>query len=115
VPLSADPNFRPEWRYDKTSNAYARFIKGTAQADRNGAPLVAKNVIIMKTTGKVLDAEGRLSLVTAGSGEATVYHDGLKIDATWKNGDGSSLARFYAADGSEIALTEGNVWIEVVK
>jgi hypothetical protein len=114
VPMSAEPSFRPEWRYDKASNSYTRFIKGVEQDDRVGAPLTAKNIIVMKTTGKVLDGIGRLSLVTAGSGDATVYHDGAKIDATWKNGDGSSLARFYATDGSEIALTEGSVWIEMV-
>jgi len=115
VPLSAEPDFRPEWRYDKAKNFYTRFVKGVLQADRAGAPLVAKNIIVMETTGQVLDDIGRLNLVTAGSGKATVYHDGQKVEAIWKNGDGSALARFYAADGSEIALTEGSVWIEIIK
>lgn len=115
VPMSTDAGYTPEWRYDPSRNIYARYIKNKAQLDRSGAPLEAKNIIVMKTDVKVLDSDGRLSVATAGEGGATIYRNGETIAGTWNNDAGGALARFYGPDGSEVVLTEGNVWIEVVK
>jgi hypothetical protein len=115
VPMSTDAGYTPEWRYDPSRNLYARYIKNKAQLDRSGAPLEAKNIIVMKTDVQVLDSEGRLSVAIAGAGGATIYRNGETIAGIWNNDAGGALARFYRPDGSEVVLTEGNVWIEVEK
>jgi hypothetical protein len=115
VPMSTDTSYTPEWRYDPSRNVYARFSNKKAQMDRSGAPIETKNVIVMKTETKVLDSVGRLSVATSGSGEAIVYRNGETIAATWKNEVGGSPTRFYGPTGAEVVLTDGNVWVEVVK
>ncbi len=115
VPLSKSANYQPEWRYDRERNVYVRHIRGIQEFDRQKNPLEAKNVIVMETTVKVLDDIGRLRVATDGTGKATVYHNGEKIDATWRNDAGGAPVRFYGSDGLELALTNGSVWIEVVK
>lgn len=114
VPMSKSDGYSPEWRYDPARNVYSRYLSGKTQSDRAGKPIEAKNVVVMNTTSQVLDGEGRLSVMMSGSGDATVYHDGKVIPGIWKNDAGGSPVRFYAQDGAEVPLTEGNVWIEVV-
>jgi hypothetical protein len=115
VPMSTDTSYVPEWQYDPIRNIYARYISSKAQQDAAGQPIETKNIVVMKTETKVLDSEGRLRVTTAGSGEATVYRNGETIAATWKNEAGGAPTRFYGPDGAEVVLTDGNVWVEVVK
>lgn len=114
VPLSTSASYRPEWRYDAAKNVYIRYSRGKQELTRDGAAVEAKNVIVMQTDVKSLDAVGRLKITTAGQGHATVYRNGEKVDGTWNAAEGT-LAKFYGGDGNEVVLTEGNVWVEVVK
>jgi len=109
-------DYNPVWVYNKTENIYRRMVKGADEKDRDGATITAKNVIVLRMDVSVIDEVGRLKVGIAGRGQATVYHNGKTEDATWVAGaDNSVPVRFYAADGSEIVLTNGNVWVEVVK
>lgn len=115
VPISNSANYQPEWRYSRESNIYSRYIRDKQEFDREKNAIETKNVIVMDVAVKMLDEIGRLQVDLVGSGKATVYRNGEKIDAAWRNETGGAVTRFYADDGSEIVLTSGSVWVEVVK
>jgi len=84
------------------------------QKDADGAPVLAKNVMIQFTTVRVLDEVGRRRIDTSGGGDASVLMDGRLISGTWKKDKTSGRTRFYDAAGNELSLNAGVTWIEVV-
>ena len=104
--------YNASWSYDHALNIYERSEGGTAQKDQDGTRVTAKNIVVIKTEGKVLDAEGRLSIRTTGKGKATLYRDGKVFQLTWKRTAGEHL-RFEALDGTDALFNRGNTWVEV--
>jgi hypothetical protein len=115
VNLSNVVSYNPEWRYTQSDNNYARYLSDQPQKDRDGSAITAKNVIVMKTAMKTIDDIGRLDVTTSGTGKAVIYRNGETIEAVWKNDAAGAPVRFYGPDGAEVVLTDGTVWIEVVK
>lgn len=54
------------------------------------------------------------SITTTGSGNATIFQNGTAIEATWRKASQSSQIVFTDANGEEIKLTPGQVWIVAV-
>ena len=48
-----------------------------------------------------------------GSGTAVLYEGGQKYDLTWEKQDRQTVYKL--ADGTELDLTLGNTWIQVVR
>jgi hypothetical protein len=116
VPISSVADYSPVWIYDSATNVYDRTVNGKVEKDSDGTAITAKNIIIFSTDIKVIDTDGRLSITTGGTGQAVIYRNGQIENVTWdKNNDALTPPHFYAADGSEAVLTNGNVWVEVVK
>lgn len=114
--LSTDPAYSPVWIYSSATNIYTRTIKGQVEKDADGAPVTAKNIIVMSAPVSTIDAVGRLKIGTSGSGSAIIYRNGQSEDATWsESADNSAPPSFTTAKGAASVLTAGNVWIEVVK
>lgn len=103
------------WEYDYETNAYNRKQSGGYVAMRDGARIVANNVIVMETDIRTVDDVGRKHIRTLGEGNAAVFQDGRAIDATWKKETTDASLKFYTKDGNEIALNPGKTWIEVVE
>ena len=114
--MSNDSAYNPVWVYSSATNIYTRTIKGQVEKDADGAPVTAKNIIVVSADVSVIDAVGRLKIGTAGSGAAIVYRNGQSEDMTWsESADNYASPSFATAKGSAAVLTAGNVWIEVVK
>ena len=114
--LSSDPAYNPVWVYDSAMNIYTRTINNQVEKDSDGAAITAKNIIVMSTDVSVVDADGRLKVGTAGSGVAVIYRNGQSENVTWNEDPATpSPPHFTSANGSPAVLTNGNVWIEVVK
>jgi hypothetical protein len=114
--LSNDSTYDPVWIYSSATNIYTRTIKGQVEKDADGAPVTAKNVVIMSADVSVIDADGRLKIGTAGSGNAVIYRNGQSEDVTWnESADNSGPPSFSTVKGAAAVLTAGNVWIEVVR
>lgn len=105
--------FNVIWIYDAERGVYQRKQAGVFQKDRDGSPVEAENIIVLKSESQVLDSVGRLRLRTVGSGEALAYRDGKKIPIRWSRSVGEVI-RFEGDGGSEFLLTRGRTWIEVV-
>ncbi len=105
-------SFSVTWAYDDERGVYVRSQAGRPQTDRDGSPIEAENVIVIKTEEQVLDSVGRLRIRTTGSGEALGYRDGQKFILRWNRSPGQPM-RFEGNDGSEFLFTRGRTWIHV--
>jgi hypothetical protein len=105
--------------YDRASNAYLRSVAGQPQLDAaDGKRVTARDVVVlfMRLT---IDPESepgyqRPVLDQIGSGRALVFREGRVWIGTWRKDDVSGLTRFFDADGKEIALVRGRIFIQVV-
>jgi hypothetical protein len=116
VPFSA--GWDASWRWKKSAGVYERSVRGKAAVDAAGNKrITARNVVVMWARYSALDADiagdGGYDVSLGGSGQATVFRDGVKIDGKWK-ADGESPPRFVAEGGSAIRLAPGNTWFEVI-
>lgn len=100
------------WKFNKDTGLYTRYQAGAAQGDKDGAPVQADNVVVMKTDASVLDAVGRLKIRTTGGGEAIVYHHGNKYVGRWSRGMNDPI-RFSGLSGTDLLLKPGKTWVEV--
>lgn len=105
-------SYNVAWKYDKESNAYSRREAGVIQKDADGTPVTAKNIVVVRTDGQVLDAEGRLKIRTTGRGQAVIYRDGLSFEAQWRRNAGEHY-RFETTDGADALFNRGTTWIQI--
>jgi hypothetical protein len=104
-----------KYTYDSEKQLYLREIAGKPHQDMESKQqLGATNVIVQFVSSKVLDRQGRLELGLTGSGQALIYTQGKKIEATWSRTVEENRTYFRDAQGNEIPLTPGQTWIELV-
>jgi hypothetical protein len=60
------------------------------------------------------DPKGRIEQRVLGEGSARIFRDGTMIEATWRKDAGFAQLRFYAADGLEVPMNPGPVWIAAI-
>ncbi len=112
------PLFLVKYEYDKGHNTYMRSLAGAPHIDAiNKQQLVAKNIIIQyigRTDATTVINEHGFAMPTVGSGKATMYQGGTKIEGTWKKPDKYSRTQFLDASGALIKLYAGPTWIEIV-
>ncbi|MCX6810930.1 MAG: DUF3048 domain-containing protein [Candidatus Berkelbacteria bacterium] len=112
-------NYNVSYNYDITTNSYLRNIAGKPDVDvENSARITSKNVVIQtvnrRPTTTAINESGYI-MDTVGTGAATVFQDGSKIDATWKKDNENSRTRFFnKATGAEIQFNPGQTWVEVI-
>jgi len=107
--------FEADYRYDEQTNSYLRSLGGKAHLDEAGTQLAVDNVVIIRTTSRLLDQKLlTLDIETFGSGQATIFRDGQVIQARWRKNSVSEPLRLIDADGTAVVLNEGKTWIAVV-
>ena len=118
--VSIDINFSSSWYnthydYDKASNTYPRSIGGQASNDREEGRLAPSVVIALHVNETTVMEDGwRQSIVTNGTGTATVFQNGTAAEYTWRKNDRSSPLELIDAAGKPVALNRGQTWIAAV-
>ena len=107
-----DALYKAEYLYDESSQRYLRFTAGVQHWDPQGRQLTVKNIMVQMVNTKVIDDEGRLSLDLDGQGRALYFVEGRVFQGFWQQKQG--VTKFFKAEGEEIALREGNTWINIV-
>ncbi|MBI5230013.1 MAG: DUF3048 domain-containing protein [Candidatus Magasanikbacteria bacterium] len=102
------------WVYNKNENAYERSVYGAPHITVDTNQLKAKNVMVITTPLRVLDAEGRLDMKTVGSGTSLFLQNGQSFEGTWQKLSTNSSLKFFDKSGNEMRLVRGTIWIEVV-
>jgi hypothetical protein len=106
--------------YDRNSNTYLRSVSVEGkQKDASTKKRVApKNVIIMLMSfGPLNDGhpkKHRLEAKVVGSGRAWISTNGKTIKGTWRKKSLTAPTKFYNAAGSEVTLTAGQTFINVM-
>jgi hypothetical protein len=102
------------WKYNRAENSYVRYQNGDIHKMSDGEWIKAKNVIVQVNDMRVIDEIGRKNITTLGEGQAWIYRDGDKEEATWKKATINDGLKYYDKDGKEIELNGGTTWIEVI-
>lgn len=114
--------YNVDFAYDHTLNAYRRWRGGEREVDeRSGAQVEVKNVIVMVSPTKQINADYN-EVDVEGQGEAVIYRNGEVIKGSWKRatetyGAGQEDDTYYFLDtkGKEIGFVPGKIWISVVQ
>ena len=118
--VSIDINFSSSWYnthydYDKASNTYPRSIGGQASNDREEGRLAPSVVIALHVNETTVMEDGwRQSIVTNGTGTATVFQNGTATECTWRKNDRFNPLELIDAAGKPVALNRGQTWIAAV-
>lgn len=105
--------FSVQYKYRAGSNDYTRFMTGAPHTDHeNGRQIIAKNVVLIRMPTTY---SGRYAVMrTIGSGKATVFRDGTKVEGTWKKTSPAGQLQLLDATGQDIPLNPGNTWFAVL-
>jgi hypothetical protein len=108
-------NYRVKYAYDEEKRAYIRYINDEPHVDRKtGDPIAVKNIIVQFMDTRVIDAEGRLEIKTAGSGTGYYISDGNYARIRWEKASRFAKTRYTTEDGRELKLNPGNTWIQIL-
>lgn len=105
-----------KWVFNAATGLYGRSINGKAHKDAvSGKQLTTRNLVVIwaKITPYPGDKKGVVEIRLVGTGKASVFVGGQRIDATWSAGT-DAPPTFTAADGSVVKLDPGNTWIQVI-
>ncbi len=102
------------YKYEAAKEQYLRFINGEAHVDREtGLQYGATRVIVRTNRHEDVAGTDLVDIDVNGSGTAVLYEGGQKYDLTWEKQDRQTVYKL--ADGTELDLTLGNTWIQVVR
>jgi hypothetical protein len=120
VTVPFNPDNKVTWSYDQAGKVYLRAINGKAHSDRtSGRQYSARNVVVLWALVKPRsqkDVKGTpvVDIVLTGSGRASIFRDGQRIEGRWET-QGDAPPAFKAEDGSTIKLSPGVTWFQVVE
>jgi hypothetical protein len=101
--------------YDAKTNTYARSQGGEPHLDRESGQITPSVVIAIRVDENSVFEDGwRESIVTTGSGAATIFQNGTAISATWSKATQKDQIQFTDANGVTIPLIRGQTWISAV-
>lgn len=113
----SSPQYTASWAYEPSTNSYRRSMGGSPHVDANSNSVIESKNIILQTVDRqsVLTRQGKTvwKYGLTGSGKATVIRNGVSVTATWKK-EGAGRTRYFAEDGSELLLTRGKTWVEII-
>ena len=116
TPAYAPKGFNVNFKYDRASNSYLRYMGGKAHVDYETRQTIAvKNVVALITdiVGPI-DQYKHMSVRTTGSGQAFYFIDGNAVEGYWERGGLGDPFRFFDGSGREISLNVGTTWVSMV-
>jgi hypothetical protein len=115
-----DSDYAVQYRYDRASNTYLRFMGGAPHVDAGShRQLRPSNVIVMRTGAAQPDPNAGITpqsilIPTIGTGTAWFFRDGKVQQGRWQQRDQFAPLQFFDRRGRQVALDPGQTWIEVV-
>ncbi|MEM7276004.1 MAG: DUF3048 domain-containing protein [Actinomycetota bacterium] len=108
---------RAAWTWD--GSAWLRSQGGRPHTTDGGQQVSASNVVVIEAdevSSGMVDSSGANvpEFVFVGTGKATVFTAGKRIDGIWTRPTLRSVATLTTADGAVIELTPGRTWIELI-
>lgn len=115
ISFNYSKNYIVGYEYDEKDRLYYRTINGSRLKDKeSGKDISTTNIIVEKTTSRVLDKVGRLEVKTLGKNRGYYLTGGKLIEIEWSKSDRSAKTLYKDLKGNEITLNKGVTWIQVV-
>ena len=107
------------YTYDPAANNYRRLLDGKTHLDRaDGKAVTARTVVVLfmkfRIDTKIEPGHARPDLTNIGTGVALVISEGKTVNATWSKAAADAPTKLLGADGHELSLVRGRIFIEVV-
>ena len=107
------------YTYDAGANDYRRTLDGTAHLDpMDGRQVTARTIVVLsmpfRTDNTIEAGHNRPVLGFIGSGPATIFMEGRSVAGTWSKADETAPTIISDADGRELPLIRGRIFIQVV-
>ena len=108
-------NYIVGYEYDEKSKLYYRKINGVRLKDKeSGEDISTTNIIVEKTTARVLDKAGRLDVENLGKDRGYYLTGGKLVEIEWSKSDRSAKTIYKDLKGNEIVMNKGITWVQVV-
>lgn len=105
---------RTRWVWDDERQEFLRWQDGNPHLSPDDEQLGFESVVILNTAyGASPAAAGSPEAITIGSGEAWVLSGGVVVHGSWERGERDAPYVVRDADGEEIRLTPGRIWISL--
>ncbi len=115
IAFSYSKGYKVGYVYDANEKTYYRTINGEKHLDKeSGKAVTAANIIVEKTSVKVLDKVGRLEVKNIGKDRGYLLTGGKLIEIEWQKSGRKEKTVYKDLKGSEITLNKGTTWIQVV-
>lgn len=107
--------YNSSYVYDKTTNTYVRSLAGGPHNDREAGQITPSVVIAMRVNEITTMEDGyRQNISTIGTGKATIFQNGLAINATWHKASKTDQITFTDDSDKDIPLVRGQTWISAI-
>ncbi len=98
--------------YDPETDLYLVEGHGQEYIDGNtGEQVGVRNVLVLNTSSQVLDSEGRLRVVTVGTGSGTYFCGGKAVPITWGRDTRDDAFRYALENGQPLSFVPGKTYI----
>ncbi len=121
VPSGPRTSFQVQYGYDPINGQWRRSLGGLTDVDAaTGEAIAVANVVVqhveVRVTAFIEDSLGNLSLAipTTGSGPATIFRDGLRLEGTWERPNARAVTRFRTTQGAPLQLRAGRTWVHLL-
>jgi hypothetical protein len=107
--------YNSNYTYDATTNTYARSQGGAPHLDRESGQITPSVVIAMSVDETTILEDGyRENITTIGSGNATIFQNGIAVNAIWNKPSKLEQISFKDGAGLDIPLIRGQTWITAI-
>jgi len=115
ISFNYSKNYIVGYEYSEKDKLYYRTINGIRLKDKESDKDIATtNIIVEKTTSKVLDDVGRLKVYNIGKGRGYYLTGGKLMEIEWSKDNRSAKTLYKDLKGNEIIVNKGITWIQVV-
>jgi hypothetical protein len=115
ISFNYSKNYVVGYEYDEKDKLYYRTINGVRLKDKeSGKDIAMTNIIVEKTSARVLDDVGRLEVSNIGKDRGYYLTGGKLIEIEWSKSGRSERTVYKDLKGNEILINKGTTWIQVV-
>jgi hypothetical protein len=115
ISFNYSKNYAVGYEYNEKDKLYYRTINGVRLKDKeSNKDITTTNIIVEKTTAKVLDTVGRLEFSNLGKDRGYYLTGGKLMEIEWSKSSRSGKTTYKDLKGNEIVMNKGVTWIQVV-
>lgn len=114
ISFAFSSSYKHAFKYDDGDNLYYNYLNSTPMVEDGGKQMTVSNVFVLYCPVTVADSRGHMDMNLTG-GKGVFASNGAYENITWKKGNTpDAMFKFYAANGNELVLNPGKVYIGLV-